>query len=66
MQRSDGGGTFQAVDMLNGKSLCGCDDVQACVVRLIFIFGLMERVHSSLKVSDGMNRWKARISIYRV
>lgn len=48
MQRSDGGGTFQAVDMLNGKSLCGCDDVQACVVRLIFSFGLMERVHSSL------------------
>ncbi|CAK8540420.1 unnamed protein product [Lathyrus sativus] len=29
-KRSDGGGSFQAVDMLNGKSLCGCDDVQAC------------------------------------
>ncbi|XP_057491030.1 PI-PLC X domain-containing protein At5g67130-like [Actinidia eriantha] len=29
-KRSDGGGTFQAVDTLNGKLLCGCDDVHAC------------------------------------
>ena len=34
MQRSDGGGSFEAVDMLNGKLLCGCDDVHACVVTL--------------------------------
>lgn len=33
MQRSDGGGAFQAVDTLNGKLLCGCDDVHSCVVR---------------------------------
>ncbi|PKI43202.1 hypothetical protein CRG98_036399 [Punica granatum] len=29
--RSEGGGSFQAVDTLNGKLLCGCDDVHACV-----------------------------------
>ena len=33
MQRSEGGGSFQAVDMLNGKLLCGCDGVHACVVK---------------------------------
>ncbi|XVF03166.1 hypothetical protein REPUB_Repub04eG0237600 [Reevesia pubescens] len=30
-KRSDGGGVFQAVDKLNGKVLCGCDDVHSCV-----------------------------------
>ncbi|CAD5185766.1 unnamed protein product [Musa acuminata subsp. malaccensis] len=30
-KRSDGGGSFQATDMLNGRLLCGCDDVHACV-----------------------------------
>ncbi|KAF3961473.1 hypothetical protein ACB098_01G228000 [Castanea mollissima] len=30
-KRSDGGGAFQALDTLNGKLLCGCDDVHACV-----------------------------------
>ncbi|KAJ4707254.1 PI-PLC X domain-containing protein [Melia azedarach] len=30
-KRSEGGGAFQAVDTLNGKLLCGCDDVHACV-----------------------------------
>ncbi|KAL4639784.1 hypothetical protein ACB092_03G243000 [Castanea dentata] len=30
-KRSDGRGAFQAVDKLNGKLLCGCDDVNACV-----------------------------------
>ncbi|KAL2329833.1 hypothetical protein Fmac_017414 [Flemingia macrophylla] len=29
-ERSEGGGSFQAVDTLNGKLLCGCDDVHAC------------------------------------
>ncbi|KAJ8436029.1 hypothetical protein Cgig2_007687 [Carnegiea gigantea] len=29
--RSEGGGAFQALDMLNGELLCGCDDVHACV-----------------------------------
>jgi len=33
MQRSEGGGSFQAVDTLNGKLLCGCDDVHSCVVK---------------------------------
>lgn len=30
-KRSTGGGSFQATDMLNGKLLCGCDDVHVCV-----------------------------------
>ncbi|XVF20845.1 hypothetical protein REPUB_Repub12eG0038000 [Reevesia pubescens] len=30
-KRSEGGGSFQAVDTLNGKLLCGCDDIHACV-----------------------------------
>ncbi|KAF8010151.1 hypothetical protein BT93_J0948 [Corymbia citriodora subsp. variegata] len=30
-KRSEGGGSFQAVDTLNGKLLCGRDDVHACV-----------------------------------
>jgi hypothetical protein len=25
---------FQAVDLLNGRLLCGCQDVKACAVRL--------------------------------
>ncbi|XP_042435828.1 PI-PLC X domain-containing protein At5g67130-like [Zingiber officinale] len=29
-KRSDGGGAFQATDMLNGRLLCGCDDVHSC------------------------------------
>ncbi|KAL5807981.1 hypothetical protein ACOSQ3_028672 [Xanthoceras sorbifolium] len=29
-KRSEGGGAFQAVDTLNGKLLCGCDDVHVC------------------------------------
>ncbi|CAN8312156.1 unnamed protein product [Cochlearia groenlandica] len=29
-KRSDGGGTFQAVDKLNGELLCGREDVNAC------------------------------------
>jgi len=32
-QRSDGGGAFQATDLLNGKLLCGCQDIRACSVR---------------------------------
>ncbi|CAK9163008.1 unnamed protein product [Ilex paraguariensis] len=30
-KRSEGGGTFQALDTSNGELLCGCDDVHACV-----------------------------------
>ncbi|XP_074348466.1 PI-PLC X domain-containing protein At5g67130-like [Apium graveolens] len=29
-KRSEGGGTFQAVDTLNGELLCGCNDVHSC------------------------------------
>ncbi|KAL2937364.1 hypothetical protein RDABS01_020813, partial [Bienertia sinuspersici] len=29
-KRSEGGGAFQALDMLNGELLCGRDDVHAC------------------------------------
>ncbi|XP_076906041.1 PI-PLC X domain-containing protein At5g67130-like [Bidens hawaiensis] len=31
-KRSEGGGTFRAVDFLNGELLCGCNDVHSCVV----------------------------------
>ncbi|KAK9271480.1 hypothetical protein L1049_001839 [Liquidambar formosana] len=30
-KRSEGGGAFQATDTLNGRLLCGCNDVHACV-----------------------------------
>jgi hypothetical protein len=29
-KRSDGGGVFQSTDLLNGRLLCGCQDVNAC------------------------------------
>ncbi|KAE8775031.1 PI-PLC X domain-containing protein [Hordeum vulgare] len=29
-KRSEGGGAFQATDLLNGMLLCGCQDVRAC------------------------------------
>ncbi|KAL0311704.1 UNVERIFIED_CONTAM: PI-PLC X domain-containing protein [Sesamum calycinum] len=29
-KRSEGGGTFEATDMLNGELLCGCKDVHSC------------------------------------
>ncbi|KAL5219331.1 hypothetical protein ABZP36_020015 [Zizania latifolia] len=29
-KRSDGGGAFQAMDLLNGRLLCRCQDVKAC------------------------------------
>ncbi|KAL6324653.1 hypothetical protein AAG906_013466 [Vitis piasezkii] len=30
-KRSEGGGSFQAIDTMNAKLLCGCDDIHACV-----------------------------------
>ncbi|KAL3525831.1 hypothetical protein ACH5RR_014203 [Cinchona calisaya] len=30
-KRSEGGGTFQAVDTSNGELLCGCNDVHSCL-----------------------------------
>ncbi|CAI0553208.1 unnamed protein product [Linum tenue] len=30
-KRSEGGGVFEAMDTLNGKLLCGCNDVHGCV-----------------------------------
>ncbi|XP_057769850.1 PI-PLC X domain-containing protein At5g67130-like isoform X2 [Salvia miltiorrhiza] len=30
-KRSEGGGTFQATDLLNGELLCGCNDVHSCL-----------------------------------
>ncbi|MQM05348.1 hypothetical protein Taro_038159 [Colocasia esculenta] len=29
-KRSEGGGPFEATDTLNGRLMCGCDDVHAC------------------------------------
>ncbi|XP_065866416.1 PI-PLC X domain-containing protein At5g67130-like, partial [Euphorbia lathyris] len=37
-KRSDGGGAFGALDTLNGELLCGCNDVNACVVRYSFLY----------------------------
>ena len=37
MQRSEGGGAFEAVDTLNGELLCGCNDVHSCVVCHFFV-----------------------------
>ncbi|KZV45612.1 PI-PLC X domain-containing protein-like [Dorcoceras hygrometricum] len=31
-KRSEGGGSFQSTDDLNGELLCGCNDVHSCVV----------------------------------
>uniref|UniRef100_A0A453B522 PI-PLC X domain-containing protein n=1 Tax=Aegilops tauschii subsp. strangulata TaxID=200361 RepID=A0A453B522_AEGTS len=39
-KRSDGGGVFEATDMLNGMLICGRDDVRACAVRSPFFFFL--------------------------
>ncbi|KAK6152638.1 hypothetical protein DH2020_012277 [Rehmannia glutinosa] len=35
-KRSEGGGTFQATDVLNGELLCGCKDVHSCSVSISF------------------------------
>ncbi|GJW64983.1 PI-PLC X domain-containing protein [Tanacetum coccineum] len=42
IQRSEGGGTFQAVDLLNGEHLCGCNDVHSCVSNPEFPLQLLE------------------------
>ncbi|KAE9595677.1 putative PLC-like phosphodiesterase, TIM beta/alpha-barrel domain-containing protein [Lupinus albus] len=33
-KRCHGGGPFEATDKLNGRLICGCDDLQACAVSL--------------------------------
>lgn len=35
LQRSDGGGVFDAVDEMNGHTLCGCNTVTACQVLIL-------------------------------
>ena len=47
MQRSEGGGAFQAVDTLNGKLLCGCDDIHACVVSVYIYLYICMRVYGA-------------------
>lgn len=32
MQRSEGGGVFDALDKINGETLCGCSTLAACQV----------------------------------
>ncbi|GJW64976.1 PI-PLC X domain-containing protein [Tanacetum coccineum] len=44
-KRSEGGGTFQAVDLLNGEHLCGCNDVHSCVENCILRSLEEEAVH---------------------
>ncbi|VAH28150.1 PI-PLC X domain-containing protein At5g67130-like isoform X1 [Triticum dicoccoides] len=42
-KRSDGGGVFEATDMLNGMLICGRDDVRACTKRTLkdVLYGLL-------------------------
>uniref|UniRef100_A0A6N2N0B8 PI-PLC X domain-containing protein n=1 Tax=Salix viminalis TaxID=40686 RepID=A0A6N2N0B8_SALVM len=54
-KRSEGGGSFQAVDLLNGKLLCGCDDLHACVatrcLNLLAFIGTMAKPETSLNLT---------------
>ncbi|XWS23073.1 hypothetical protein CRYUN_Cryun29cG0090400 [Craigia yunnanensis] len=53
-KRSDGGGVFQAVDKLNGKLLCGCNDVHSCVVtHVVSAIHFPKWAHSIADASKG-------------
>ncbi|KAI4968795.1 hypothetical protein ZWY2020_046125 [Hordeum vulgare] len=39
-KRSEGGGAFQATDLLNGMLLCGCQDVRACQGKEVQVRGV--------------------------
>lgn len=54
IQRSDGGGSFQAVDRLNGKLLCNCGDLHACVVRL-YINSLRLSIYTIIHLYENSN-----------
>lgn len=40
LQRSDGGGVFDVLDQMNGRTLCGCPTVTACQVIFSQIFNI--------------------------
>ncbi|KAK4598872.1 hypothetical protein RGQ29_016067 [Quercus rubra] len=46
-KRSDGRGAFQAVDRLNGKLLCGCNDVNECTPGSLTTCNPLEPIHNS-------------------
>ncbi|RDX93207.1 PI-PLC X domain-containing protein, partial [Mucuna pruriens] len=43
-KRSEGGGSFQAVDTLNGKLLCGCDDVHTSWINITSLLSTIEKI----------------------
>ncbi|KAI5007797.1 hypothetical protein ZWY2020_008845 [Hordeum vulgare] len=49
-KRSDGGGVFEATDMLNGMLICGRDDVRACTKRTLkdAFYGLLGKAGLTL------------------
>ncbi|KAK1396677.1 PI-PLC X domain-containing protein-like [Heracleum sosnowskyi] len=55
-KRSEGGGTFQAVDTLNGELLCGCNDVHSCrdnvnrIMSILVMSSLRARIFSSILI----------------
>uniref|UniRef100_A0A0E0KF16 Phosphatidylinositol-specific phospholipase C X domain-containing protein n=1 Tax=Oryza punctata TaxID=4537 RepID=A0A0E0KF16_ORYPU len=50
-KRSDGGGAFQATDLLNGRLLCGCQDVRACSFDGVMIKRFSLRQHCRLQIT---------------
>lgn len=52
MQRSDGGGVFDALDRMNGPTLCGCSTIAACQVCCSFMIkkNYLYQIHPKLKM----------------
>lgn len=62
LQRSDGGGVFDALDRMNGQTLCGCNTVTACQVCSCYLCNINCFI-STLWFSCF---WKQRIKIVQI